>query len=103
MAHCPYKHLADLKNFLAAIRRLPGIVEPKPGIFLSRAQGVSSLSSHERVSYGRRARGKKMGSSYEDSLRRERAIAEAFSIRGEAALQGHGQSRPSYKKDLSSR
>jgi len=33
VAHCPYKNLADLKDCLAAIRRWPGIVEPKPGIF----------------------------------------------------------------------
>jgi hypothetical protein len=31
--HCPYDKLADLKDCLAAIRGLPGIVEAKPGIF----------------------------------------------------------------------
>jgi hypothetical protein len=31
--HCPYRNLTDLKDCLAAIRRWPGIVEPKPGIF----------------------------------------------------------------------
>jgi len=31
--HCSYKQLADLKDCLAAIRRWPDIVEPKPGIF----------------------------------------------------------------------
>jgi hypothetical protein len=31
--HCPYDKLADLKDCMAAIRELPGIVEPKPGIF----------------------------------------------------------------------
>jgi len=33
VAHCSNKNLADLKTCLAAIRRWPGIVEPKPGIF----------------------------------------------------------------------
>jgi len=33
VAHCPYKNLADLKDCLAAIRRWPGIVERRPGIF----------------------------------------------------------------------
>jgi hypothetical protein len=33
VAHCPYEKLADLKDCLAAIRELPSIVEPKPGIF----------------------------------------------------------------------
>ena len=33
MAHCPYKHLADLKDCLTEIRHWPGILEPQPGIF----------------------------------------------------------------------
>ena len=33
MAHCPYKHLADLRDCLAEIRGWPGIIEPRPGIF----------------------------------------------------------------------
>lgn len=33
MAHCPYKYLADLKDFLAQIRQWPGIVESRSGIF----------------------------------------------------------------------
>lgn len=36
MAHCPYRHLGDLKSCLAAIRELPEIVELKPGIFYLR-------------------------------------------------------------------
>ena len=33
MAHCPFEKLADLADVLDEIRVLPGIREPRPGVF----------------------------------------------------------------------
>lgn len=33
MSHCPYKHLVDLEDCLTEIRRWPGMLELRPGIF----------------------------------------------------------------------
>lgn len=41
MAHCPYDRLADLADVLTALRALPGIREPKPGIFYWRGRGFA--------------------------------------------------------------
>lgn len=46
MGHTSYDDLSDLKSILAQLRKLPGIKEPKPGIFYYKSAGF--LHFHDK-------------------------------------------------------
>ncbi|PKL75435.1 MAG: hypothetical protein CVV27_15385 [Candidatus Melainabacteria bacterium HGW-Melainabacteria-1] len=78
MAHCPIAQLTDLSALLDALRALPGIREPKPGIFYRRSQGFL----HFHLKQGRRwadvRDGKDWGEPLEIPFEADSACQQAF-------------------------
>lgn len=78
MAHCAYEQLADLEAVLAALRALPGIREPKPGIFYWRGKGFAHFHHKAGRRWADVRDGKDWGSPLELDFGADAANQAAF-------------------------